>query len=74
MPKSKITVLMSKKIGIKVEYKEKIYDVLNCDDLPKGNTMRELHNAFKSKNSTINFAIYLLTLDAKKNAPLLVSS
>ena len=74
MPKSKITVLMSKKMGIKVEYKEKIYDVLNCNDLPSGNTMKQLHSAFKSKNSTINFAIYLSTLDAKKNAPLLVSS
>lgn len=74
IPKTKITVLMSKKLGIKVEYKEKIYDVLNCQELPTGNTTQELRKAFKEKNTNINFAIYLLTLDAKKNAPLLVSS
>lgn len=74
MPKTKVTILMSKKLGIKVSHNDKIYDVLNCNDLPSGNTIKELHKAFKEKNTNINFAIYLLTLDAKKNAPLLVSS
>jgi len=74
VPKTKVTVLMSKKLGIKVEYREKIYDVINCQELPVGNTTQELHKAFKKKNTNINFAIYLLTLDAKRNAPLLVSS
>ena len=75
VPKTKITVLMSKRIGIKVLYHEKLYEVLNCNELPTGNTTKELHKAFKAKESTnLNFAIYLLTLDAKKTSPLLVSS
>lgn len=74
-PKQKVTVLMSKKLGIKVEYNEKIYDVLNCEELPTGNTINELHKAYKSKEQGgLNFAVYLLTLDAKKTSPLLVSS
>lgn len=73
-PKSKITVLMSKKLGIKAECNGKLYDVLNQEELPSGNTTKEFQKAYKEKNTNINFAIYLLTLDAKKNAPLLVSS
>lgn len=74
VPKTKVTILMSKKFGIKVLEKDKMYDVLNCNELPVGNTTKELHKAFKEKNTNINFAIYLLTLDAKRNAPLLVNS
>lgn len=74
VPKTKVTILMSRKIGIKVSYNDTLYDVLNCNELPTRNTTKELHKAFKEKNTNINFAIYLLTLDAKKNAPLLVSS
>lgn len=74
-PKAKITILMSKKLGIRVENNEKFYDVLNCEELPKGNTTKELHELYKAKgSSSMNFAIYLLTLDAKKTSPLLVSS
>ncbi len=74
VPKTKVTILMSKKLGIKVLHEDKMYDVLNCNELPEGNTTKELRKAFKEKNTNLNFAIYLLTLDAKKNAPLLVSS
>lgn len=73
-PKTKVTILMSKKLGIKAEYNGKIYDTLNCQELPSGNTTKDLHKAYKEKNTNINFAIYLLTLDAKKTTPLLVSS
>ena len=73
-PKTKITVLMSKKLGIKAQYQEKIYDVLNYQELPNANTISDLQKAYKEKNTNINFAIYLLTLDAKKTAPLLVST
>lgn len=73
-PKAKVNILMSKKLGIKVEYKNNLYDVVNCEELPSKNTPTELHKVFKSKNTNMNFAIYLLTLDAKKNAPLLVST
>ena len=73
-PKTKITILMSKKLGIKAEYNEHIYDVLNHEELPTGNTTKEFQKAYKEKNTNINFAIYLLTLDAKKTAPLLVST
>lgn len=73
-PKTKITILMSKKLGIKAQYQEKIYDVLNHQELPNTNTTTDLQKAYKEKNTNINFAIYLLTLDAKKTAPLLVST
>lgn len=53
VPKTKITVLMSKKIGINVLYHEKLYEVLNCNELPTGNTTKELHKAFKTKNRQI---------------------
>lgn len=73
-PKSRIDVLMSKKLGVKAQYNGKIYDVLNQEESPDGNTTKDLQEAYKKKNTNINFAIYLLTLDAKKTTPLLVSS
>lgn len=72
-PKARVTILMSKKLSIRVEYNGNIYKVLNCEELPEGNTISELKAVYKEQKN-INFAIYLLTLDAKKNAPLLVSS
>ena len=74
-PKSIVTVLISKKIGIKVEFLGKKYDVITCEDLPTNNSSKDLNKVFKEKQvSNILFATYLLSLDAKKNAPLLVSS
>lgn len=74
-PKLKITILMSKKLGIKAQYQDEVYDVINCEELPASNTTKNLHKAYKeNENTSINFAIYLLTLDAKKTSPLLVSS
>lgn len=43
LPKRKVTILMSKKIGIKVEYNGKKYDVITCEDLPT-------HNSYKNLN------------------------
>lgn len=75
LPKSRVTVLMSKKIGIKVEYNGKKYDVITCEDLPTHNSYKDLNNIFKEKQvDNIVFATYLLTQNAKENAPLLVSS
>ena len=74
-PKSKVTILMSKKIGIKAEFNEKTYDVITCEDLPTNNSSKDLNAVFKEKQiSNILFATYLLTLNAKETAPLLVSS
>ena len=73
-PKSKITILMSKKIGIKAEYKGKKYDVITCEDLPTHNSYKDLNNIFKEKQvNNYLFATYLLTLNAKENAPLLAN-
>lgn len=74
-PKSKLTILMSKKIGIKAQYKEKTYNVITCEDLPTHNTSKDFNKIFKEKEvDNITFATYILSLDAKKNSPLLISS
>lgn len=73
-PKSKLTVLMSKKIGIKVEYKGKYYNVITCEDLPTHNSSKDLNEVFKEKEiKNVLFATYLLTLNAKETSPLLVN-
>ena len=74
-PKSKLTVLMSKKIGIKAMYKDTLYNVITCEDLPTHNTSKDFNKIFKEKEvNNITFATYILSLDAKKNSPLLTSS
>ena len=73
--RSTVNVLISKKIGIKVEYAGKKYNVITLEDLPTNNSSKDLNEVFKEKQvSNILFATYLLSVDAKKNAPLLVSS
>ena len=73
-PKSKVTILMSKKIGIKAEYNGKKYDVITCEDLPTHNSYKDLNNIFKEKQvNNYIFATYLLTMNAKENAPLLAN-
>lgn len=74
-PRSKITVLISKKIGIKVEFQGEKYDVITCEDLPTHNSSRDLNKIFKEKEvNNLIFATYILSLDAKKTSPLLVST
>lgn len=74
-PKSKITVLISKKIGIKVEFQGEKYDVITCEDLPTNNSSKDLNKIFKEKEvNNFVFATYILSLDAKKTSPLLVST
>lgn len=74
-PKSKITILISKKIGIKVEFQGKKYNVITCEDLPTNNSSKDLNAVFKEKEvKNFIFATYLLSLNAKETAPLLVSS
>ena len=74
-PKSKLTILMSEKIGIKAMYKDKLYNVITCEDLPTHNTSKDFNKIFKEKEvNNITFATYILSLDAKKNSPLLTSS
>lgn len=73
-PKSKLTILMSKKIGIKAEYNNKLYNVITCEDLPTHNSSKDLNEIFKEKQITnILFATYLLSLNAKETTPLLVN-
>lgn len=73
--KSKVTILISKKLGIKVEFKGKKYNVITCEDLPTNNTSKDLNAIFKEKEvKNFIFATYLLSLNAKETSPLLVSS
>lgn len=73
-PKSKLTILMSKKIGIKAEFNGKLYNVITCEDLPTHNSSKDLNEIFKEKQITnILFATYLLSLNAKETSPLLVN-
>lgn len=65
---------MSAKLGIKVEYKDKLYNVITCEDLPTHNSSKDLNKIFKEKEiKNILFATYLLTLNAKETSPLLVN-
>lgn len=74
-PKTKLNILISKKIGIKAEYLGKYYDVITCEDLPTNNSSKDLNKVFKEKEiNNIIFATYLLSQDAKQIHPLLVSS
>lgn len=74
-PKSKVTILISKKIGIKVEFQGKKYNVITCEDLPTHNSSKDLNAVFKEKEvKNFIFATYILSLNAKETAPLLVSS
>lgn len=73
-PKSKIRIIMSKKIGIKAEYNGKYYNVITCEDLPTHNSSKDLNAVFKERQvQNIIFATYLLSLNAKETSPLLVS-
>lgn len=73
--KSKVSVLISKKIGILVEFEGKKYNVITCEDLPTHNSSKDLNIVFKEKEvQNILFATYLLSLNAKETSPLLVSS
>ena len=73
-PRSKVTVLMSKKLGIKAVFENKKYNVITCDMLPTHNSYNDMNEIFKSVEvENFIFATYLLSLDAKKNTPLLVT-
>lgn len=74
-PKTKVNVLISHKIGVKVVFDGKKYDVISWDDLPTHNSSKDLNDMFKKTNyKLINFAHTVMSQDAKKTPPLLVSS
>ena len=73
-PKSKLTIIMSKKLGIKAIFEGKKYNVITCDKLPTHNSYKDMNEIFKSVEvENFIFATYLLSLDAKKSPPLLVT-
>lgn len=73
-PKSRITVVMSKKLGIKAIFDGKKYNVITCDMLPSHNSYNDMNEIFKTVEvENYIFATYLLSLDAKRNTPLLVT-
>jgi len=65
---------MSKKLGIKAVFENKTFNVITCDMLSTHNSSNDLNDVFKSVEvENFIFATYLLSLDAKKNSPLLVT-
>ena len=46
-PHTTVTIMMSKKNGIKAMWKDKKYDVITCEDLPTHNSYKDMNEIFK---------------------------
>lgn len=75
MPKSKITVYMSQKIGIIAEHNNTKYKVICSDNLPNTYKNKTADKFFKEHSQELfTFALSLLTYNAKEKEPVLTSS
>ena len=75
MPKSKINVYISKKIGIIAEHNNTKYKVICSDNLPSKYSSISMNEFYKKHYQELNsFALELLTYNAKEKEPLLVTS
>ena len=75
MPKSKINVYISKKIGIIAEYNNTKYKVICSDNLPSKYSTLSMNEFYKEHyQELLSFALSLLTYNAKEKEPLLVTS
>lgn len=75
MPKSKINVYISKKIGIIAEYNNTKYKVICSDNLPSKYSTLSMNEFYKEHYQELfSFALSLLTYNAKEKEPLLVTS
>ena len=74
MPKTKINIYISKKIGIIAEYNNTRYKVICSDNLPSKYSSINMNNLYKENYQYLqSFALDLLTYNAKEKEPLLVS-
>ena len=75
MPKSKINIYISKKIGIIAEHNNTKYKVICSDNLPSKYSSISMNEFYKEHYQELySFALSLLTYDAKEKEPLLVTS
>ena len=75
MPKSKINIYISKKIGVIAEHNNTKYKVICSDNLPSKYSSISMNEFYKEHYQELySFALSLLTYDAKEKEPLLVTS
>lgn len=75
MPKSKINIYISKKIGIIAEHNNTKYKVICSDNLPSKYSSISMNEFYKEHYQELySFALSLLTYEAKEKEPLLVTS
>lgn len=74
MPKSKVNIYMSQKIGIIAEHNNTKYKVICSDNLPNTYTNKTADKFFQEHSQELfTFALSLLTYNAKENEPVLTS-
>ena len=75
MPKSKINIYISKKIGIIAEHNNTKYKVICSDNLPSKYSTLCMNEFYKDHYQELfSFALSLLTYNAKEKEPLLITS
>lgn len=74
MPKSKINIYISKKIGIIAEHNNTKYKVICSDNLPSKYSTLNMNKFYKEHYQELySFALDLLTYNAKEKEPLLIT-
>ena len=75
MPKTKINIYISQKIGIIAEHNNTKYKVICSDNLPNNYSNKTADRFFQEHYQEVqSFALSLLIYNAKEKEPLLVSS
>lgn len=75
MPKSKIDIYISKKIGIIAQHNNTQYKVICSDNLPSKYSTLNMNKFYEEHyHELYSFAVNLLSYDAKEKEPLLISS
>lgn len=75
IPKTKVNIYMSQKIGIIAEHNNTKYKVICSDNLPNTYQNKTADKFFKEHSQELfTFALSLLTYDAKEKEPVLTSS
>ena len=75
MPKAKVTIYISQKIGIIAEYNNTNYKVICSNNLPNVYKNKTADKFFQEHYQEVRaFALSLLVYNAKEKEPLLVSS
>jgi len=75
MPKAKVTIYMSKKIGIIAEHNNTKYKVICSDNVPNTYSSLVIDKFYKENSSEVYaFVNQILACNAKEYEPLLISS